>query len=75
MGIKSINLRGICDEDFLATRPIPAGTLVDTSPVILFERDNYETHGKHTIVADYVFAWGEGRMALALGLGWSIVSQ
>ena len=59
----------------LATRPIPAGTLVDTSPVILFERDNYETHGKHTIVADYVFAWGEGRMALALGLGWSIVSQ
>lgn len=52
-----------------ATRPIPAGTLVDISPVLLFSKEEYEAHGKHTVLDHYTFVWKDGRMALALGLG------
>ncbi|KAG8874441.1 hypothetical protein FRB97_005908 [Tulasnella sp. 331] len=52
-----------------ATRPISAGTVMDIAPVLFFGRDEYVNYAKHTIVDDYAFVWGDGRMALALGLG------
>nr|GAT60352.1 histone-lysine methyltransferase Set7 [Mycena chlorophos] len=52
-----------------AAHPIPAQTLVETSPVLLFAKDEWETHGRHTILDHYAFKWRNGAMALALGLG------
>ncbi|KAL5501410.1 TAD3 [Sanghuangporus vaninii] len=52
-----------------ASRQISARTVIESSPVLLFSSDEYETHGKHTILDHYTFKWPDGRMALALGLG------
>ncbi|KAG9033799.1 hypothetical protein FRB95_014220 [Tulasnella sp. JGI-2019a] len=52
-----------------ATHPISAGTVIDIAPVLLFGPEEYESHAKHTVIDDYAFVWGDGRMALALGLG------
>ncbi|TFK81833.1 hypothetical protein K466DRAFT_666881 [Polyporus arcularius HHB13444] len=52
-----------------ATREIPAQTLIEVSPVLLFTAKEYEEHGKHTVLDHYTFVWRDGRMALALGLG------
>ncbi|KAI6123437.1 hypothetical protein EDD16DRAFT_650499 [Pisolithus croceorrhizus] len=52
-----------------ASRAIPARTIIETSPVLLFAKDEYETHGRHTLLDHYTFKWRDGRMALALGLG------
>ncbi|KAH9890049.1 hypothetical protein C8Q73DRAFT_149153 [Cubamyces lactineus] len=52
-----------------ACREIPAQTLIEVSPVLLFSAVEYEEHGKHTVLDHYTFKWRDGRMALALGLG------
>lgn len=39
------------------------------SPVLLFSKEEYEEHGKYTILDHYTFNWPDGRMALSLGLG------
>ncbi|KAI0693438.1 hypothetical protein C8T65DRAFT_833701 [Cerioporus squamosus] len=52
-----------------ASREIPAQTLVEVSPVLLFTAQEYADHGKHTVLDHYTFVWRDGRMALALGLG------
>ncbi|KAJ8474170.1 hypothetical protein ONZ51_g7383 [Trametes cubensis] len=52
-----------------ACREIPAQTLIEVSPVLLFSAAEYEEHGKHTVLDHYTFKWRDGRMALALGLG------
>ncbi|PPQ89643.1 hypothetical protein CVT25_013830 [Psilocybe cyanescens] len=41
----------------------------EVSPVLLFSKDEYEEHRKHTLLDHYTFIWTEGRVALALGLG------
>jgi hypothetical protein len=59
--------------------------VVEISPVLLFEKDEYQNHGesvylikplrsqsfqgKYTALDHYTFIWPNGRMALALGLG------
>ncbi|KZT42662.1 SET domain-containing protein [Sistotremastrum suecicum HHB10207 ss-3] len=55
----------------IATRPISSQTVLEISPVLLFSKDEYEKHGKHTVLDHYTFCWPDrsGRMALALGLG------
>ncbi len=55
----------------LATRKLASQTLVEVSPVILFTEDEYESHGKHTILDEYTFCWPgrSGSKALALGIG------
>ncbi|KAF7299058.1 Histone-lysine methyltransferase Set7 [Mycena indigotica] len=53
----------------VANQPIAAHTLIETSPVLLFSKDEWESHGKHTILDHYTFNWKNGSMALALGLG------
>ncbi|KZT09334.1 uncharacterized protein LAESUDRAFT_675229 [Laetiporus sulphureus 93-53] len=52
-----------------ASRPIDAYTVVEISPVLLFSSEEYEAHGKYTVLDQYTFRWRDGRMALALGLG------
>ncbi|EIW59058.1 uncharacterized protein TRAVEDRAFT_121121 [Trametes versicolor FP-101664 SS1] len=52
-----------------ACREIPAQTLIEVSPVLLFSAREYEEHGRHTVLDHYTFKWRDGRMALALGLG------
>ena len=52
----------------------PRGVLVEISPVLLFGRDEYMAHGRHTALESYTFVWRDGRRgekawALALGLG------
>ncbi|KAI0357389.1 hypothetical protein OH77DRAFT_1422243 [Trametes cingulata] len=52
-----------------ASREIPPQTLIEVSPVLLFSAEEYEAHGRHTVLDHYTFKWRDGRMALALGLG------
>ncbi|KAJ2596439.1 hypothetical protein GGF39_003452 [Coemansia sp. RSA 1721] len=48
---------------------IKQGTLIHISPVLVFDRNEYSTHGKHTRLDDYTYCWKSGSYALALGLG------
>jgi len=48
---------------------MPAHTLLEISPALLFSAEEYEAHGRHTVLDHYTFEWRDGRMALALGLG------
>ena len=48
---------------------MPADTLLESSPVLLFSAEEYEAHGRHTVLDRHSFKWKDGRMALALGLG------
>lgn len=43
--------------------------MVEISPVLCFTKEEYELHGKYTILDHHTFKWKDGRMALALGLG------
>ncbi|KAF8682388.1 SET domain [Rhizoctonia solani] len=55
----------------IATSSIPARTLIDISPVLLFSTEEY-THARRTVVDHYTFVWndcGNSFMALPLGLG------
>ncbi|PBK97822.1 cytidine deaminase-like protein [Armillaria gallica] len=56
--------RGIYASQFIAKR-----TLVEISPILLFSKEEYESHGRHTVLDHYTFKCKDGRMALALGLG------
>ncbi|KAL3680409.1 hypothetical protein R1sor_023365 [Riccia sorocarpa] len=60
-----------------ATREIPRGSLVETSPVLLIPKDQYIRGVNESELRNYVFSWnwgpgGKGKngdMVLALGLG------
>ena len=58
-----------------ARKHIPAGTIIETSPVLLFSADIYNAIDKPTdlgarnILSDYPFSWSKGRSALAFGWG------
>lgn len=53
-----------------APRAIPAGTLVEETPVLLLSKGEWE-EGKmnDTILGEYGFCWSNGGMAIALGQG------
>ena len=61
-----------------ASRHIPANTVIEVSPVLLFGPDEYQAHGRHTILDSYTFVWEKrssgSTMALALGLGASLLT-
>ncbi|KAF9909930.1 hypothetical protein EC991_007733 [Linnemannia zychae] len=50
------------------TVAIPARTIIDISPILLFPSEEYLTYGKYTQLDHYTYRW-RGGMALALGLG------
>ena len=52
---------------------IPAHTLIEISPLLYFSKNEYEAHGKYTILDHYTFKCRDGRRALALGLGMNSV--
>ncbi|KAI0036493.1 cytidine deaminase-like protein [Vararia minispora EC-137] len=52
-----------------ANCPVPAHALIEVSPVLLLSAEEYEKHGKYTVLDHYTFTWRDGRMAIALGLG------
>ena len=56
-----------------ASQPIESNTIIEISPVLLFNPEEYEAHGRHTILDSYTFVWERNTsgntMALALGLG------
>ncbi|KAF9513872.1 hypothetical protein BS47DRAFT_1285833, partial [Hydnum rufescens UP504] len=58
-----------------ASRQLARGVLVEISPVLLFPREEYLAHGRHTALDSYTFVWrdkshgGQKVWALALGLG------
>lgn len=47
--------------------------MIEISPVLLFNKQEYDDHGKHTLLDHYTFSCKDGRMALALGLGPSCI--
>lgn len=58
-----------------ASSPISRGVVIEISPVLIFNKEEYTAHGRHTILDSYTFIWkdkrkgGEKSYALALGLG------
>jgi tRNA-specific adenosine deaminase 3 len=58
-----------------ASRPIPSRTVIETNPILFFTKEEYEAHGKFTILDQYTFRCRDGRMALALGLGMANLSK
>ena len=52
-----------------ATAPIKYGELIHTAPGLIFTRENYEIHGKHTPLSEYVFNLPNGDKMLAFGYG------
>ena len=49
---------------------IPAGSLVEESPVLVFSKEEWEDRARHTLLQHYTFVWGkQGSMAIALGMG------
>lgn len=51
-----------------AKQELEGNRLVEISPILLFNHDEYSTHGKYTVLDHYTYCW-PGGYALALGLG------
>jgi len=52
-----------------ATETIESGSIIEYSPILLFQKDEWESHGKYTILQHYTFRWKNGCYAIALGIG------
>lgn len=75
--LNALGLR-ICDtptagRGVVASQPIARDVIVEISPVLLFGAEEYQAHGRHTLLDSYTFVWEKrtngSTMALALGLG------
>ena len=51
-----------------AAESILKGTLIEKSPVIVIDKKNFKVI-KKTVIQHFTFYYGEGRAALALGIG------
>ncbi len=51
-----------------ATRAIAAGELLEIAPVIVLSADD-RLHVMHTRLYEYLFRWGQERVAVCLGFG------
>jgi len=52
-----------------AVQPIAEGTTFERVPVIVMPAEEIIDAADHSVMADYVFDWGKGTVALALGYG------
>ena len=52
-----------------ATEMIPAGTVFERVPVIVMPAEDIVESTDNCVLANYVFDWGKGTVALALGYG------
>lgn len=48
---------------------IPAGAVVETAPVIVIAPEELDFFAESKTLSDYLFAWGDDSLALALGHG------
>jgi len=51
---------------------IPAGTIIEASPVIVMSREERE-HLDKTLLHDYIFEWGKGSRQCCMALGYVAV--
>jgi SET domain-containing protein len=51
------------------SEPIPAGTVIEISPVLVFSANERKTV-EQTFLFDYIFEWGDRKRKAALGLGY-----
>ncbi|KAF1800618.1 histone lysine methyltransferase Set7 [Mucor lusitanicus] len=63
--LKSHPVRG---RGVFTKEPLDRNVLVEISPILLFNAEEYDTYGKHTVLDQYTYCW-QGGFALALGLG------
>ncbi len=56
--------RGVFAREFIA-----AGTEFERVPVIVMPEDDVMNNNTDTVIQRYVFEWGRGKVALALGFG------
>ncbi|ORY94934.1 hypothetical protein BCR43DRAFT_442284 [Syncephalastrum racemosum] len=47
---------------------IPRNTCIAVSPILHFRHDEYDAHGKHTVLDHYTYRWNYG-FAPVLGVG------
>jgi SET domain-containing protein len=52
-----------------ARRPIRRGEVIERVPVIVLSGKEYENGIHESLLGAYVFSWGDGQIALALGYG------
>jgi uncharacterized protein len=52
-----------------ATKRIPANTIIEISPVLVFNRTERQ-HVEATLLYNYIFEWGDDHTLAALGLGY-----
>ncbi len=52
-----------------ARRPIRKGEVIERVPLLILNAEEYAAGVDKSLLAGYVFAWGEGQYALALGYG------
>lgn len=52
-----------------ATQPIPADTIIEISPVLVFHPSERQ-HVEKTLLYNYIFEWGDNLSHAALGLGY-----
>ena len=52
-----------------ATKFIPAGTVIERVPMIVFPEKELETDEGFSTLYHYCFEWGKGTVALAMGFG------
>ena len=52
-----------------ARRPIRKGEVIERAPLIIIPGPEYLAGVDKSLLAGYVFAWGDGQYALALGFG------
>lgn len=64
--VKRISRKG---RGVFARRFIPAGTVFEQVPVIVLPDEEVLESTENSVLASYVFDWGEGTVALALGFG------
>ena len=62
------NIRGK-GRGVIARRPIEEGEIIERVPVIVIPTDQIGDDPGRRVLAGYVFAWGQGTLALALGYG------
>ena len=66
VGVKPAGYKGL---GVFARRSIPKGEVIERVPLLVMDSEEYAGGVDRSLLARYVFHWGEGQIALALGYG------
>ena len=64
-----VDITGAMGRGVFTRERIPAGTVVELSPVIVMSRDD-RVHLDKTLLHDYIFEWGADKKSCCLALGY-----